>query len=162
VTAHAHRSSDTLETRLPKRIFTYRLHDVSKLLNGHLASSPPGWLITRPILPRTIRSALAENRLEAEPWEQRWRRPFKTINERRRWHAGRVAYLVKHGWTDPITVEAMKASYGVVLTIHAGNHRLRAACMRGDRTIDLKIIGNLRRFQIAIGVAPVSTASGVK
>jgi hypothetical protein len=147
--------------RLPRqtrRIFTYPVQAVLDLFSGNLEDSPPGWFTPRPIVPRTVKQALAEGRLEAEPWEQRCTRPFKTANERRRWHAARVAYLVRYGWADPIKVEAVKAPVQdyYLLTIHAGNHRLRAASMRGDRTIELEIVGDVPTFQTAIGVGPVA------
>jgi hypothetical protein len=89
------------------RLFTYRTRDVCApdLFGRHLRGSPPTWGIKQPIVPRTIETALREGRLEAEPWDSRGLRPFQSVNERRRWHAGRIAYLVKHGWSDPILVE---------------------------------------------------------
>ena len=49
-----------------------------------------------------------------------------------RWHAGRIAYLVKEGNKDPIGVAPDD-------TIHDGQHRLMAAEFRGDEEIEAEV-----------------------
>jgi hypothetical protein len=49
-----------------------------------------------------------------------------------RYHAGRVAKLVRDGWTDPIGVHADNS-------IHDGLHRFLAAVFRGDQEIEVEI-----------------------
>lgn len=52
----------------------------------------------------------------------------KFIELATRWHAGRIAHLVKEGNRDPIGINADE-------TIHDGQHRLIAAEFRGDKEI---------------------------
>jgi hypothetical protein len=56
----------------------------------------------------------------------------KFIEIATRWHAGRIAYLVKEGIKDPIGINQ---DY----TIHDGQHRLIAAEFRGDTEIEAVI-----------------------
>lgn len=49
------------------------------------------------------------------------------------YHAQRIAFLVKHGWDDPIQID----QNGFVLD---GNHRLRAAAFRGDAEIEVIVV----------------------
>lgn len=56
----------------------------------------------------------------------------KFIEIATRWHAGRIAQLVREGNKDPIGVDA---DY----TIHDGQHRLLAAEFRGDKEIEVEI-----------------------
>lgn len=56
----------------------------------------------------------------------------KFIEIATRWHAGRIAALVRDGCKDPIGVRADD-------TIHDGQHRLMAAEFRGDEEIEAEI-----------------------
>lgn len=52
-------------------------------------------------------------------------------------HAGRVRWLITHGWTDPIDVEVG----GTTWPILDGNHRLVAAALRGDLHVSVRLSG---------------------
>lgn len=63
--------------------------------------------------------------------------------DRRRWHIERIAWLVVHGWEDPIEIDVgvpflgccprlLAPAYWIVCD---GNHRLAAAIYRGDSRI---------------------------
>jgi len=56
----------------------------------------------------------------------------KFIQVATRWHAGRIAHLVKEGNRDPIGIKTDD-------TIHDGQHRLIAAEFRGDKEIEAEI-----------------------
>lgn len=56
----------------------------------------------------------------------------KFIEVATRWHAGRIAYLVRENNKDPI---GTNPDY----TIHDGQHRLLAAEFRGDEEIEVEI-----------------------
>lgn len=58
----------------------------------------------------------------------------------RNWHTRRIAYLVRHGWSEPIDIEISRERVGRNL-ITDGNHRLAAAIFRGDDTIEAAIHG---------------------
>ena len=56
----------------------------------------------------------------------------KFIEVATRWHAGRIAALVRDKNTDPIGIDAAD-------TIHDGQHRLIAAEFRGEKEIEVEI-----------------------
>ena len=61
-------------------------------------------------------------------------------------HEARIAWLVKHGWIDTITLDVGVPALGchVDWIVLDGNHRLAAAIYRGDETIGCAIGGDLR------------------
>lgn len=66
-------------------------------------------------------------------------------------HVARIAYLVAHGWNEPIEVDAgwRQIEYEPVNPVIDGNHRLAAAIYRGDETIIAYVGGSpkdLERF----------------
>ena len=60
-------------------------------------------------------------------------------------HARRIAYLVEHGWGDPIEVDVGVPSMGgfPVWPVLDGNHRVYAAAVRGDAEIVVTVAGDL-------------------
>lgn len=58
-----------------------------------------------------------------------------------RYHARRIAYLVKHGWNDPILVDVGCGGLGGHFSVDDGNHRLCAAVIRGDASIKASTAG---------------------
>lgn len=63
-------------------------------------------------------------------------------NKRRNsYHARRIAYLVKHGWDEPILVDVGCGPYGGHFMIDDGNHRFCAAVIRGDKSIKASTAG---------------------
>src|ERR1700733_14582846 len=113
------------------RDFTYRSAPVLRAFRGLLRTTPPMWMVNRNITPYAIRQALERGQLETMAWEQRVTqfRDFVGLSQiqRRRWHAGRIAWLVAHDWQDPIRVEAKVVNDDQgALYILSGNHRLRA------------------------------------
>lgn len=57
--------------------------------------------------------------------------------DNRKWsyHAQRIAYFVKHGWDEPISVDVGCGPLGGHFGVDDGNHRLCAAVIRGDASI---------------------------
>jgi len=61
-------------------------------------------------------------------------------------HAGRIAYLVRHRATDPISLDVgcpALGYWGPPWMVVDGNHRLAAAIFRGDLTISALVDGQL-------------------
>jgi hypothetical protein len=103
--------------------------------------SPPAWRLKRAVSERDIRCALERDDLVAEPYDT------TTGVVPHRWHAGRIAYLVKHGWSDPIEVKVVDTTDWPLTTIINGSHRFRAAVYRGDEHINFKVRGDLVLFE---------------
>lgn len=72
----------------------------------------------------------------------------------RKQHISRIAYLVLHGWTAPIDIDVGVPSLGcyVAWPILDGNHRLAAAIVRGDLTIEASVSGAMDLAQQLFGV----------
>lgn len=79
---------------------------------------------------------------------------LRSAAERRRWHAGRCAYIVTNGWSDGLEVQVdRRLSDGLpMLTINDGCHRLRAAAYRRDTHILLHVVGDLEMFETYTGL----------
>lgn len=60
-------------------------------------------------------------------------------------HACRIAWLVQHGWDDPIEVDVGVPHMGCYpeWPILDGNHRVYAAAVRGDKEILVTVAGDL-------------------
>ncbi len=60
-------------------------------------------------------------------------------------HEARIAWFVKHGWSDTIQLDVGVPSLGYCADwiVEDGNHRLAAAIYRGDKTINCGISGDL-------------------
>ena len=60
-------------------------------------------------------------------------------------HEARIAWFVKHGWSDTIWLDVGAPDLGchVDWIVEDGNHRLAAAIYRGDKTIGCTIGGDL-------------------
>lgn len=71
-------------------------------------------------------------------------------------HAQRIAFLVEHGWTDPIEIDVGVPSMGchVDWPVLDGNHRLAAASLRGDLEILAMVGGDLDYALARFGVCP--------
>lgn len=80
------------------------------------------------------RSEIAESvlRLSQEPDLFAGKTPHcLTVKPSRQYHIDRIAWLVVHGWKDPISLE-MQDGW---IEVNDGNHRLAAAVYRRDRLI---------------------------
>jgi hypothetical protein len=69
-------------------------------------------------------------------------------------HAQRVAYLVGAGWTQPIEVDVGVPGVGAYGTwiYEDGNHRLCAAVMRNDASIEVNFGGDLDYAESIFGI----------
>ncbi len=81
---------------------------------------------TKPIRPTEVLLAVKEGRLRDRPG-----------CDSRREHIERAAYLVVHGWKDPIELDVgiPELGFHVSWPIMDGNHRFLAAIVRGDERI---------------------------
>ena len=89
-----------------------------------------------PIQRKEIDQAVSEGRLKGFD-ENLWQ------DESRSSHIERIAYLVVHGWDDPISIDVGIPFLGCYVDwiIVDGNHRLAAAFYRNDTHIDVGISG---------------------
>lgn len=67
--------------------------------------------------------------------------------------AGRIAYLVKHGWDDPIQIDVGVPEFGCCVDwpVVDGNHRVAAAYIRGDSVILAEISGSVEYAKSILG-----------
>ena len=89
------------------------------------------WTGTPPISTADISLALLEDRLRSRQWKLGCR-----PNE----HIERIAYLVRHGWTRPISVIIERYYGNASYYIDDGYHRLAAAIYLGDKTIEAVVL----------------------
>jgi len=70
------------------------------------------------------------------------------MNDSSPWiHAGRIAHLVSHKWTDKIIIDVgVDDKFNDQWLIYDGNHRVAAAWFRGDNMIDVEYAGCTRLF----------------
>ena len=88
-------------TTKPHRDFRFHAPAVLRVFHWHLTHCPPFWMVRRNVTRSAIQAALQRGQLEPEPWDTALHvLRLRSAAARRRWHAGRCAYLVTHGWTD--------------------------------------------------------------
>ena len=61
-------------------------------------------------------------------------------------HLGRIRYLIENDWSDPIDIDVGVPSLGYAgpaWPVTDGNHRLAAAALRGDVSIQVDIEGQI-------------------
>lgn len=100
----------------------------------------------RPLFFDDVQVALINNRLIDVPVD-----PSASIDD----HAGRVAFLAKNGWTDPIGIDVGVPRLGcyVAWPIVDGNHRLAAAIYRKDIHILADVSGCVEAAYDLLGVS---------
>lgn len=72
-------------------------------------------------------------------------------------HAGRIAYLVRHKASDPISVDVgcpVLEYWGPDWIVTDGNHRLAAALYRGDTVISAQVTGEVEWACELLGIDP--------
>lgn len=108
--------------------------------------SPP-WACGILLRPSDVLAAIQEERFQAIPDEYSSDLDYA-------YHAERIAYLVVHGWDDPIEIDVGVPSMGchVGWPVLDGNHRLYAAMYRGDPEIRATVSGSLDYMQELFGV----------
>lgn len=95
----------------------------------------------RPFKPRDVNAAIAEGRLNPKPWSK---------EEGKKWprkrHIERIAYLAVHGWDASVDIDVGVPSLGCIVRwpVQDGNHRLAAAIVRGDESIQAEVGGDIR------------------
>jgi len=69
-------------------------------------------------------------------------------------HAGRIAYLVLHGWTDPILIDVgCRDEWCGDWIVWDGNHRLSAAWFMGKDLIDVEFSGSEDLIESLFGIS---------
>lgn len=113
-----------------------------------------------PVLLPTVKVLELCNPLRMSPWvagrvtktlvreclKNRWLCPSPVgHNASADMHAGRIAFLVKNGWSDSIEIDVGIPSMRCYVDwpVLDGNHRLAAAYLRGDDQISAMIGGDL-------------------
>ncbi len=105
-----------------------------------------------------VAAAIGQRLFEEQPHEVAFEGPAGAY--RRLWtrekHIARVAYLVVHGWRDPITIDVGVPEIASRRIGHwfvpDGNHRVAAAIYRKDATILAMVDGSLREAYNLFGV----------
>lgn len=64
-------------------------------------------------------------------------------------HVKKIAFFVKHGWSDPIEIDVGVPEFGGYVShiIYDGNHRLSAAIIRSDKTIRANLGGSISEMK---------------
>jgi hypothetical protein len=88
------------------------------------------WWFSAPLTRGEVEAAAQEGRLLDEPLVIR--RLDETPEEVRRRHVERVAYFLVKGWTCPLLLDGLK--------LVDGHHRLAAAILRGDETVEVDVL----------------------
>lgn len=106
-----------------------------------------------PIFEAEIAEAIAAGRLNAELFSRDEKGTARNEPWVREQHIERIAWLVVHGWTDPIQIDVGVPSLGcwVKWPVVDGNHRLAAAIFRRDEHIQADLSGCLRHAQELFG-----------
>lgn len=107
---------------------------------GYSPFNSPPWMegrITKSMALRALRNEEFES-LPYTGWMNKNPNPYTP-----KWHARRVAYLVKHKASDPLIFD--RTSSGGI-RFEDGNHRLAAAIIREDDTIDIYFPGDFEEM----------------
>lgn len=88
------------------------------------------WWFSDPLTRGEVEAAAQEGRLLDHPLVIR--KLDEAPEEVRRRHVERVAYFVVRGWTSPLLLDGLK--------LVDGHHRLAAAIMRGDETVEVNVL----------------------
>lgn len=70
-------------------------------------------------------------------------------------HIGRVRFLARRGWNDPLELDVGVPSlgyYGPKWPLLDGNHRLWAATLRHDLSIEVEVAGQVSHAATLLGV----------
>lgn len=123
---------------------------VQVLLKSLARFSPfenPVWDICRLITEKEVELAVEREQLLA--WST-----TASLALTRAQHIRRVAWLVVHGWTDPIELDVgcLCLNYHNDWFVCDGNHRHAAAIFRGDECIAATIAGDLGYAEQQLGV----------
>ncbi len=99
-----------------------------------------------------VRDAISKQEFESTPWELIGFEVF--AEEERQYHIRRIAYLVVHGWSDPIEIDVGCPCLGFYTDwlILDGNHRFFAAVIRKDEYILSTIAGQLDYAEELLGI----------
>jgi hypothetical protein len=84
--------------------------------------------------------AVPENEMISEAYDSKLDWSERIEKYSRDWHIKRIAYLMRYGWTYPISLELWPET---PWPVDDGNHRLMAAIFRGDSEIHASIGGYL-------------------
>jgi len=93
-----------------------------------------------------VRDCIRRGELAPQPLNEETLRDAPPGTGTARLHAARIAFLVRTGWQDPISIDVgvpWMAGYQARWIVQDGNHRLFAAILLGHETIDAFIGGCL-------------------
>jgi hypothetical protein len=109
--------------------------------------------LEEPLTQEEVKEAIASEDFKVDP---DWSPDLDDRHHGRRAHVARVAYLVVHGWDDPIDFEADPHGW----CIYDGNHRLAAAIFRGDTEIEVNVGGFLNYAADLLGISEEELSQG--
>lgn len=104
-----------------------------------------------PVTHNEILDALAAGQLDDRPFDTMGHNAHASRDEERGYHIRRIAWMIAHPDRNPIEIDIGAPSLGWHPTRHPfdfidGNHRLCAAAIRGDATIDVGYGGECGAF----------------
>jgi hypothetical protein len=122
----------------------------------------------RPITHEEVNACLAaqnEALVETPLWTQiLFGKSSVTAEENRTRHIQKIAYFVRHGFDDPISIDVgipELGGHGPEHLVDDGNHRLAAAAIRGDRVICVRVGGSVKHAQSMKLWAPTPEAQEI-
>ena len=110
------------------------------------------WIgLDTPVTVEEVQAAVREGRLQKPISVDYYSKPPD-----RRYHIERIAYLVVHGWDDPISLDVGVPSFNcyVAWIVDDGNHRHAAAIVRGDTHIKAFVGGEESYAVELLGIDP--------
>ena len=96
-----------------------------------------------------VQRALEEETFVTEPYSAEFAVHKRNWGAKR--HEARVAYLIKHGFDDPISLQ-FNTGDGYSNSIDDGHHRLSAAFFRQDESVNVELGGWLSASVRAFGI----------
>lgn len=129
--------------------YPHDLLPVGRLLELCNPFKDPPWEGVASLSMEGIRAAVRDRFVEPSSYSDGGRGRSWGVED----HIARIAYLVIHGWDDPIDVDVGVPSLGCWLEwpVTDGNHRLAAAAVRGDEYIVASVSGSCEYMRELFG-----------
>jgi hypothetical protein len=129
------------------KIYTVSLRSIVRVFGNPMKTHTWGH---EPFDSRNVKTFIKRGIFESRPWDGKPGSKFtihKTSEATREYHIARIAYMVINPQSHPICLEIMCPDIGLYdNSIYDGNHRLAAAIVRKDKTINVTFGGGVDNF----------------